>query len=146
MFSSLIEKTKDSVLVRSIIVFIVMIVLFMLVAVKLFKLQVVDDKKPSETEMQQMSKIDKEKSEAEAGYKYVTEYVLPGRGNIYDKSGNLLAYNVQEYNLYLINSASLKNNAERNEAMLALSKLLKDYGYETDLSFPLIVDESGRLS
>ena len=147
MFSSLIEKSKDSFVVRSVIVFILMIVLFMLVAVKLFGLQVVTEKKSPEADMQELDRISKAgKDESEAGYKYVTEYVLPARGNIYDKNGNLLAYNVQDYNLYLINSASLKNNEERNAAMLGLSKLLKQYGYEPDFTFPLVVDESGRLS
>ena len=143
MLSTLIEKTKDSILVRSVIVFIVMIVLFMLVAIRLFKLQVVNEKKDPEAEMQQIEKINKD--DAEAGYKYVTEYVLPARGNIYDKNGNLLAYNTQEYNLYFINSASLKNNAEKNEAMLGLSKLLKEYGYEPEFTFPLVLDGRGRL-
>ena len=137
MFRSILEKFKDVSLNRLIIVFVLLMSFFCVTIVKLFKLQVLDDKKT--LTIQKLTDDEEEKL-----YE-IKQKTLPARGNIYDRNGKLLAYNELEYNLDFYNSAELKTNAERNAAILKLDELLNQYGLEKEFDFPMKLDENGNL-
>lgn len=133
------SEKKDIASRRLIVVFIFIIILFIVLTIRLFDFQVAAKREAS-------PESTAEKISIETGYKYVSESTLPARGNIYDCNGNLLAYNVIEYNLNLFNSAELGNNADKNAALYALTKLLAQNGLTREFSFPLVIDETGKLA
>ncbi len=67
------------------------------------------------------------------------------RGNIYDSEGRLLAYNDLSYSVFLEDSAILTTNAEKNEMIHKLYKLLRSHGYEPEIDFAIYIDENGEL-
>jgi penicillin-binding protein 2 len=78
---------------------------------------------------------------------YTKTIAVPAtRGNIYDCKGVLLAYNDLQYNLEMYDSASLSTNAEKNDAIFSLIKLLRDFGYEREFDFYIKIDEAGNLA
>ncbi len=95
----------------------------------------------------QMQMVDNEVANVEDGstsYKH-TVPVSATRGEIYDKDGNLLAYNDLQYNLEMYDSALLSTNAQKNDAIFSLVQLLRDFGYKREFSFPIVIDENGSL-
>lgn len=95
----------------------------------------------------QMQMVDNEVTSVQDGstsYKH-TVPVSATRGEIYDKDGNLLAYNDLQYNLEMFDSALLSTNEEKNDAMFSLIQLLRDFGYTREFSFPIVMDEKGEL-
>ncbi len=67
------------------------------------------------------------------------------RGNIYDSEGRLLAYNELSYSVFLEDSASLSTNAEKNQMIYKLYKLLRSHGYEPEIDFAIYIDDNGEL-
>ncbi len=67
-----------------------------------------------------------------------TRYVDSARGNIYDCKGNLLAYNVTSYSVVMGNSTLMGTNAEKNEMVMRLYRILEENGFEIELDFPII--------
>lgn len=130
------ENIKDVSFNRLLIVFAVVAVLFFLCIIKLFQLQVVKSESADGIAEEVVN---------DEGYRYATVQTLPVRGNIYDRNGELLAYNVLQYNIELFNSADLPTNAEKNAAIFSFIKLLDQYGLEEEFEFPLILDENGNL-
>ncbi len=137
MYKDFEDSTKDVSFNRLLIVFFVVAALFLLCMIKLFKLQVVSGKNADE--------ITVEAEEDEKGYHYAYIKTLPVRGNIYDRNGNLLAYNKIQYNIELFNSADLPTNAQKNAAIDAFIKLLDKYELEEEFDFPMIIDGNGQL-
>lgn len=136
MFDDLIKNIKDISLNRLRVVFILVAALFFVCIIKIFQMQVMsnsDNASAAETTYN------------EEGYHYVTVNTVPVRGNIYDRDGNLLAYNEIQYNIELFNSADLTNNAERNAAIYDFILLLEEYGIEEEFDFPMILDENSVL-
>lgn len=73
---------------------------------------------------------------------YRLRYTDSTRGNIYDRNGNILAYNVQSFNIVMGNSANYKNNAERNAMILKLINIIEKNGYELELDFAIEKNEN----
>lgn len=136
MFDDLIKNIKDISLNRLRIVFVLVAALFFICIVKIFQLQVMNNNENASNAQTMLN---------EEGYHYVTVNTVPVRGNIYDRDGNLLAYNEIQYNIELFNSADLKTNAERNAAIYDFILLLEEYGFEEEFEFPMILDEQGVL-
>ncbi|MCR5684293.1 MAG: hypothetical protein K6G81_02580 [Lachnospiraceae bacterium] len=82
----------------------------------------------------------------QGAYKTVQmRYYDSTRGNIYDKNGNLLAYNVSSYNLVLGNSALLTKNSEKNAMLYHLIQIIEENGHEVEVGFAIEQNERGEL-
>ncbi len=90
--------------------------------------------------------VPKEEKEEVQEYLNVIERPIPStRGLIYDRNGELLAYNELSYSVFLEDSGLLTTNAKKNEAYYQLITLLKEHGYEMELDFAIELDENGEL-
>lgn len=88
------------------------------------------------------------------GAEYLEKYVqltektvkTPGtRGNIYDKNGNLLAYNELAYTVTVQDTGAYPRNASMNAMLLKLVRILGKHGYDVQGRLELALDESGNL-
>lgn len=88
------------------------------------------------------------------GEEYLEKYVqltektvkTPGtRGNIYDKNGNLLAYNELAYTVTVQDTGAYPRNASMNAMLLKLVRILGSHGYEVQGKLELALDESGNM-
>ncbi len=68
------------------------------------------------------------------------------RGLIFDRNGNLLAYNELKYAVVMSDTGVLTTNAEKNAMLYRLIKLLEKYGNELELDFCIYLDENGELA
>ncbi len=69
----------------------------------------------------------------------------PTRGNIYDRNGELLAYNKLVQNITVIDDGTYPSGYERNHMLLELIDLLDRHGETVEPSIPLYFDEEGQL-
>ncbi|MCR4840386.1 MAG: hypothetical protein K5848_02470 [Lachnospiraceae bacterium] len=140
MLEAINEKIKGGMLGRLITVAVIIFLMLILLLARIFTWQLVEGA---------VKDADKGSGSAtetvEEEYKVYTGYITPPRGNIYDRNGNVLAYNELVYNLEFFNSADLATNAERNAAIYKLIGILNDYGYTREFEFPMEMDENGNL-
>ena len=124
-------KLKEIFTNRLVPVFLVLCLGFIVIIAHIFNMQMVEPEK---------TKITRDEKS------YTKTVSIPStRGNIYDKSGNLLAYNELQYNLDMFNSAELTNGQQMNTAIYELIKILRKYGYKREFSFPIVMDEDETL-
>ena len=97
---------------------------------RMFELQIV---KGNETE------------EKQNYYKVVERYIPSTRGLIFNKNGELLAYNELSFSILLEDSAQNSTNAAKNESIHKMVKIIKQHGYELELDFAIEIDENGEL-
>ncbi|MBR5712536.1 MAG: hypothetical protein IKX54_02975 [Lachnospiraceae bacterium] len=106
-------------------------VLFGIIVVKLFLMQMIDDSK---------AKIKQDTTS------YTKTIAVPAtRGNIYDSKGVLLAYNDLQYNLEMYDSASLSTNAQKNAAIYSLIQLLREFNYKREFDFYIRINNNYEL-
>ncbi len=67
------------------------------------------------------------------------------RGNIYDDSGYLLAYNVLSYSVIMEDSGLLTTNAAKNAMLYKLINLLDKFDISTETDFGIELDENNKL-
>lgn len=88
------------------------------------------------------------------GQEYLDKYVqltektvkTPGtRGNIYDMSGNLLAYNELAYTVTIQDTGAYPRNASMNAMLLKLVRILGKHGYDVQGKLELAIDENGNM-
>lgn len=88
------------------------------------------------------------------GEEFQNEYVrliektvtTPGtRGNIYDRSGYLLAYNEPAYSVTVQDTGDYPNNASMNGMLLRLIHILNKHGYQIQGKLEVGLDENGQL-
>lgn len=83
----------------------------------------------------------------EEEYKSIAERDIKStRGLIFDRNGNLLAYNELKYAVVMSDTGVLTTNAEKNAMLYRLIKLLERYGNELELDFCIYLDENGELA
>lgn len=134
MFRDLLELIKEALLkiVSSRLVPMagLFVVLFTLLGVNLFDLQIIH------------------------GEEYLNEYVQstekvtysPGtRGNILDRNGNVLAYNELAYSVAVQDNGDYRTAAERNAMLLRLVEILEKHGAAIEGEFQVAIDESGEM-
>ncbi len=134
MFDIILAKLKQIFSSRIVYLSILVLVLFSVLVVRMYSLQILN--------------VDATEgvSGSNSNYQsYRLRYKDSPRGNIYDRNGNLLAYNTLSYNIVMGNSANFKNNAERNSMIHKLIKIVENNGYDLELSFPIEIDENGEL-
>lgn len=88
------------------------------------------------------------------GEKYLSDYVqmtertvtTPGtRGNIYDRDGNLLAYNKLAYSVTIQDTGDYSNNASMNAMLLDLIHILKKHGYSIQGKLEIDLNDFGEM-
>ncbi len=112
-----------------------MIVLFAILVFRCFQLQIVE----GETYLEQYTlSIQKE---------IVTEGT---RGNIYDRNGELLAYNVMAYDVTIEDNGDYDSTAEKNksliETILSAIQIIEENGNSVINNFGIIIDEDGNYA
>ena len=128
------ERIKGFFKSKFVYLTIVTIVMFTSLLVRIYSLQILKTGAADDT------------GDAASAYKTVQmRYYDSTRGNIYDRNGNLLAYNVSSYNLVLGNSALLTKNSEKNAMLYHLIQIIEDNGHEVEVDFAIEQDEYGEL-
>ena len=134
MFKDLLEILKEffSKLVSSrlFILGALFVFLFAVLAVQLFHLQIIEGEKYQET---YMAKTEKKVSLAGT------------RGNIYDKNGNLLAYNQLAYNVTIQDNNDYPRSNDKNRMLLLLVRILNRHGEKVQGEFSVGFDSSGEM-
>ena len=126
-------KIRETLKIRLIFLNIMTIALFAVLIIRVYGLQIVEtrdeDYVPTGSAVRQVT----------------SRYVESVRGEIYDRKGNLLAYNTQSYSIVMTNSAQFTKNDQKNEMIVLLLKILEENGYEPELTFAIEQDETGKL-
>ena len=117
MFNDLLEILKDFVkklfASRLFLLGVFFTCLFSVLAVRLFNLQIIEGETYQENYMAKTEKV----------------VSLPStRGNIYDRNGNVLAYNELAYNVTIQDNGQFSTTNERNLMLLELVQILNRHG------------------
>ncbi|HAE45404.1 MAG TPA: peptidase [Lachnospiraceae bacterium] len=79
-----------------------------------------------------------------------TRSIKGTRGNIYDRNGNVLAYNELSYTLTLEDSGTYETNRQKalalNSEAYLITKILESHGDSLDNDFHVVVGENGRYT
>ena len=126
-------KIRETLKIRLVFLNILTIILFSVLIIRVYDLMIIetsdDDYIPMSNQQKQVQ----------------SRYVESVRGQIYDRNGNLLAYNTQSYSVVMTNSGILTKNEQRNEMIVRLINILAENGYEPEMTFPIEQDEYGNL-
>lgn len=88
------------------------------------------------------------------GETYLTEYIqkteknvtTPGtRGNIYDRNGNVLAYNKLAHVVTIQDTGTYRKSAEKNAMLLQLVQILDSHGENVEGKFEISLDANGEM-
>ncbi len=138
LFDSLKEVVIEYVKHRLFVFSVIIVVLFGLLIYRLFTLQIIEGEEHLEN------------------FNYKSERILSvdaSRGNIYDRDGNLLAYNKLAYTITYANDSDLSANAKalgvtentlRNSIIYRVINILEDNGDTPIYNFPIIINENGE--
>lgn len=127
------------ILNRLFLFFLAVCVLFSILAVRLFKLQIIDGEEHLDNFVLKSKK---------------TITTQGSRGNIYDVNGKLLAYNKLAYTVVMENSDrfaemaeenNTSENFEKNKMIYNLIQLLEKNGDEIVNEFPIVATKKGKL-
>ncbi len=130
MFDVFLEKLKEFFKSRLLPITIIYLLLFGILFMRLFNLQIVNG----------------EKAEQDFETKTVETRDIKGtRGNIYDSNGKLLAYNVLSYSVTLLDKGEFSSNEQMNAALLKLIDIIERNGGTIDLTFGLVMEEDGSI-
>ncbi len=139
LFDSLKEIVIEYVKHRLFVFSVVIVVLFGLLIYRLFTLQIIEGEEHLEN------------------FNYKSERVLSvdaSRGNIYDRNGNLLAYNKLAYTITYANDSDLSSNAKalgvtentlRNAIIYRVINILENNGDAPIYSFPIVINDHGEF-
>ncbi len=115
---------------RLFILSVVFIGMFIVLVVKLFRLQIIDGEHYQEAYVQMTEKT----------------VATPGtRGNIYDCNGNLLAYNEPAYSVTIQDIGAYPTYSSMNGMLLELVRILDKHGYSVEGRLEIGLDESGQM-
>lgn len=134
MFRDLLEFLKEFIkkllASRLFILGVIFTALFTVLSVRLFNLQIIE----GETyQANYMAKTEKKIS------------LSSTRGNIYDKSGNLLAYNELAYNVTIQDNGDYTKSNDRNLMLLRLVRILNRHGEKIQGDFAVGFDYNGTM-
>lgn len=134
MYSDLLEIVKDFLkkllASRLFILGIFFTGLYGILAVNLFDLQIIQGEDYQEEYMTLTEKTVKLNST---------------RGNIYDKNGNVLAYNELSYNVTIQDNGDYTRTNDRNRMLLELVQILYRHGEEVEGEFSIGMDSAGEM-
>ena len=130
-FSEILKEFMKKLLSsRLVILAVVFVGLYAILGMRLFKLQIMEGEQYQEN---YMAKTEKKISLAGT------------RGNIYDRNGNLLAYNKLSYNVTLQDNGDYKRSNDRNRMLLELVRVLNRHGENVEGDFSVGYDSSGNM-
>ena len=115
---------------RLVILAVAFVGLYVILGMRLFNLQIMEGEQYQEN---YMAKTEKKISLAGT------------RGNIYDRNGNLLAYNKLSYNVTLQDNGDYKRSNDRNRMLLELVRILNRHGENVEGDFSVGYDSSGNM-
>ena len=124
------EFLKKLLSSRLVILAVVFVGLYVILGMRLFNLQIMEGEQYQEN---YMAKTEKKISLAGT------------RGNIYDRNGNLLAYNKLSYNVTLQDNGDYKRSNDRNRMLLELVRILNRHGENVEGDFSVGYDSSGNM-
>ncbi len=134
MFNDLLEIGKDFIrkllASRLFILGVFFMGLFGILVVRLFKLQIISGETFQEDYMALTEK---------------TVKLASTRGNIYDRNGNVLAYNELSYNVTIQDNGDYTRSNDRNRMLLKLVQILYRHGEEVEGEFSIGIDSSGEM-
>ena len=131
-FSEILKEFMKKLLSsRLVILAVVFVGLYAILGMRLFNLQIMEGEQYQEN---YMAKTEKKISLAGT------------RGNIYDRNGNLLAYNKLSYNVTLQDNGDYKRSNDRNRMLLELVRILNRHGENVEGDFSVGYDSSGNIS
>ena len=113
LYEILKESLKKLLASRTFILGVFFVFLFGILAVQIFRLQIIEGEEYQENYMTKTKK---------------TIMLAGTRGNIYDRNGNLLAYNQLAYNVTIQDNGDYTTTAERNRMLLLLVQILNRHG------------------
>ncbi len=122
------EGFKKMVKSRLFVVSILCIVMFATLVLRLFNLQIIQGADYQDNYVQRTLQ---------------TVSVSGTRGNIYDRNGNLLAYNELAYAVTISDNGYYANGYERNQMLLRLIPILDEHGETIISSLSLALDADG---
>ena len=125
-------KIREMLKIRLVFLNILAVILFVVLLIRLYNLQVLKAQEDYVAAGSQVKTIQ-------------SRYMESARGEIYDRNGNILAYNVQSYSVVMTNSALTTTNAQKNEMIVKLLDILSEHGYEPEMTFAIEQDEYGKL-
>ena len=129
MLDTFLEELQKMLKSRLFPICIIFSVLFILLVVRLFNLQIVNG----------------EMYEATTESNYSREiYTKATRGNIYDRNGKLLAYNELSYSLQIEDNGEIKTNEEKNRMLYNLIQIVERNQGTILYDFPIAFDEHGK--
>ena len=104
--------------------------MFLVLVLKLFQLQIVNGEQYLRDYIQKTEK----------------EVTTPGtRGNIYDRNGNVLAYNELAYVVTIQDTGDYTSVEEKNAMILRLVRILNKHGEKVEGRFEVGIDEKGEM-
>lgn len=134
MFNDLFELLKESLkkllASRTFILSIFFIFLFGVLTVRLFELQIIEGESYQESYMTLTEK---------------TVKLASTRGNIYDRNGNVLAYNKLAYNVTIQDNGDYPKSNDKNRMLLLLVQILNRHGEKVQGDFSIGIDSSGEM-
>lgn len=135
MFAFIWAKIKGIFQNRLAYLILAVIILFSILVIRMYQLQIIEGDSSAAVQ-----------SSSSSSYKsYKLRYNDSTRGNIYDRNGNLLAYNVQSFNIVMGNSGLISSNFVKNSMISHLIKIIEKNGYQIETEFPIYIDEEGEL-
>ena len=130
-FSEILKEFMKKLLSSRLVILAVAFVgLYVILGMRLFNLQIMEGEQYQEN---YMAKTEKKISLAGT------------RGNIYDRNGNLLAYNKLSYNVTLQDNGDYKRSNDRNRMLLELVRILNRHGENVEGDFSVGYDSSGNM-
>ncbi len=125
------EQLKKALLSRFFYISVLFVVLFSILIARLYDLQIIKQNMYA-SEYEQKS--------------FATISLPRSRGNIYDKNGVLLAYNILTYAVTLNDIGAYPKHAQKNEMIYSLIQLLDTLEEDIDLVIPITYSESDGFS
>lgn len=109
----------------------IFLIMFCMLVGRLFKLQIIEGEKYQDAYIALAEKVIKTAST---------------RGNIYDKNGNILAYNELAYSVTIQDIGILRNDLDWNRMLFELVTILDKHGETAQGSLELMIDHNGEVA
>ena len=132
MFDGLRERIISIFTSRITIIYMIMICLCGVLLYRCFSLQIIHGQEYLDNFVLEQEKI---------------RDIMPTRGNIYDRNGNLLAYNELAYSINIEDTFETGSGKDRklNELIFTLVKFIEKNGDTIDSDFRIALDEDGEF-
>lgn len=125
LYEILKESLKKLLASRTFILGVFFVFLFGVLVVQIFRLQIIEGEEYQENYMTKTKK---------------TIMLAGTRGNIFDRNGNLLAYNQLAYNVTIQDNGDYATTAARNRMLLLLVQILNRHGEKVRGEFAVAIE------